>query len=497
MSRLRILSVVATVILCTFLTALDNTVVNVALPRMRAELALSESDVKWVATGYPLALASFLLLGGQLTDTRGRRWTLLTGLTVFTASSAGCALSATAAMLVCFRCLQGVGAALILPACLALMSHELPRHVRAAGFAATTATLASALALGPVISGVVTQHLGWEWLFVMNVPLGFAGLLVGALAVPVSPLPERGSRARSLAGLPSRVIALACVSLAAIVYCLIQGPSYGFTDPFVIISGIAAVTGALTLCCGKKFRRGPKLGELFRQRPFKGGLISQLLWGLGVSGVYFYTSQFLQNGLRLSPTEAGLTFTPVASALVLTAPFVTALARRWGDGRVSAAGLLLVALGLLLVAMGSVRGALVGLLPGLASVGVGSALAIPLTTRALESSPRHLSGVAAGLFSATREMSGVFGIALMGAVVTFVQRRTLSAGTSHDTAFLVAYQAGLCIAAALVGAGAPVAVWALRHPREPAREGCGLSKPSADEKVQARGGDAARPTVEP
>lgn len=483
MSRLRILSVVATVILATFLTALDNTVVNVALPQMRAELALSESSVKWVAAGYPLALASFLLLGGQLTDTRGRRWTLLTGLTVFTASSAGCALSATGAMLVCFRCLQGASAALILPACLALMSHELPVRVRTAGFGAATATLASALALGPVVSGVVTQHLGWEWLFVMNVPLGIASLVVGALAVPASPPPAAGSAARSLAGVPPRVIALACFSLAAIVYCLIQGPSYGFTDPLVIVSGIGAMTGVLTLRYAKKFRRGPALGELFRQRPFTGGLISQLLWGLGVSGVYFYTSQFLQNGLRLTPTEAGLTFTPVASALLLTAPFVTVLARRWGDGRVSAAGLLLVALGLLLVALGSARGALVGLLPGLASVGVGSALAIPLTTRALGSSPRHLSGVAAGLFSATREMSGVFGIAFVGAVVTFVRHRALSAGTSRDAAFLLAYRTGLCLAAALVAAAAPVAVWALRHPREPVREGRGLSKPSADERV--------------
>ncbi|WP_327315623.1 MFS transporter [Streptomyces sp. NBC_01235] len=476
MSRLRILSVVATVILSTFLTALDNTVVNVALPQMRTELALSEANLKWVATGYPLALASFLLLGGQLTDARGRRWTLLTGLTVFTASSACCALSTTGAMLVCFRCLQGAAAALILPACLALMTHDLPPRVRTAGFGATTATLASALALGPVISGVVTQHLGWEWLFLMNVPLGLASLLVGALAVPVSSLHETGTGAgtdagtRSLAGVSPRVIALACGSLAAIAYCLIQGPSYGFTDPPVVMSGIAAVTGVLVLCYGKEFSRSPDLAELFRQRPFTGGLISQLLWGLGVSGVYFYTSQFLQSGLRLSPTEAGLTFTPVASALFLTAPFVTALARRWGDGRVSAAGLLLVALGLLLVALGSLRGALAHLLPGLTSVGVGSALAIPLTTRALESSPRHLSGFAAGLFSATRELSGVFGVAFVGAVVTFVQHWSLSGGTSHSAAFLVAYQAGLCIAAALVGAAAPVALWSLRpaNPHEKA-----------------------------
>jgi hypothetical protein len=138
-------------------------------------------------------------------------------------------------------------------------------------------------------------------------------------------------------------------------------------------------------------------------------------------------------------------------------------------------GLLLVALGLLLVALGSVRGGLVDLLPGLVAVGGGSALALPLTTRALESSPGHLSGFAAGLFSATRELSGVFGIAFVGAIVTLVQRASASDGVPPGVppvdAFVSGYQAGLCIAAALAGAGAPVAVWALRR-HVCGREGC-------------------------
>ncbi|WP_458243854.1 MFS transporter [Streptomyces sp. MAI_2237] len=462
MGRLRVLSIVTAVVLSTFLTALDNTVVNLALPQMSTELGMTDTDVKWVATSYPLALASFLLFAGRLTDGKGRRWSLLTGVAVFTVSSACCALSTTGVVLACLRGVQGGGAAFILPASLALMSHDLPSRVRTAGFGATTAAMASALAFGPVISGVVTQHLGWEWLFVMNVPLGAASFVVAALALPRGPRPPRATH-DAAEGL-HRHIALACLSIASLVYCLIQAPSTGLGEPSVIVSGITAVSGAIVLVCKKRRKRSgsPAVGQLLRARPFAGGLITQLLWGLGVTGVYFYTSQFLQSALHLSPTEAGLTFTPVVSALFLTAPFVSVMAKRWGDGQVAATGLMSVAVGLLLIALGSLQGQLLGLMPGLAAVGAGSALALPLTTRALESSPLHLSGFAAGLFSATRELSGVLGIVLVGAVVTVRDYASVAQGATQGQAFLAGYQLGLCVAAALVATGAPVAVWALR-----------------------------------
>lgn len=462
MSRLRAASVVSTAVLSTFLTALDGSIVNVALPQMRHQLSLSETDLKWVATAYPLTLASLLLMAGQLTDTKGRRWALLTGVAAFTLASVCCALSTTGMMLVCCRALQGAGAAFILPSSLAVMATDVPRRARTAAFGATSATMASALAFGPVISGVVTQHLGWQWLFALNIPLGLAGFVIGAAVIP-GPAHHRGTRPGPAAVVPHHMITLACLSLAALAYFLIQGPSYGFTEPPVMLCGMAGATGLLTLYCIRRPGRSPALVTLLRRRAFAGGVITQLLWGLGVSGVYFYTSQFLQNSLRLSPTRAGLAFTPVVCALFVTAPFVGALARRWTDARVASSGLLLVAAGLLLVAAGSHRGHLLDLLPGLAAVGTGSALALPLTTQALGASPDHLSGFAAGLFSAARELSGVFGIVLVGAVVTFVEKSLATGHAPDGQAFTTGYQAGLCVAAVLVGAGAPVALWALRR----------------------------------
>ena len=464
MRRLRAVAIFMAVLIPSFMTALDNTVVNIALPQIRAELALTGTDLKWVAAAYPLTLASMLLLGGHLADTIGRRATLLLGVALFTVSSIGCSTATGGTTLIAFRGLQGLGSALILPSSLAVLSHDLPRRVRNAGFSAITATLASALACGPVISGVMTQHLGWSWLFAMNTPLGLMSLLVGSAAVPRSSRQSHVPR-NPLTTVSLRVVALACFSLAASAYCLIEGPENGFSSVPVTISGIIATISVVVLSCEVALGRSPALRLLFRQKPFTGGIITQMLWGLGVSGVYFFTSQFFQNSLGLSPTSAGLSFTPVALSLLVTAPFISRLARRWGNGPISATGLLLVGLGLLMVALGSSEDSLVHILPGLSAIGCGSALAVPLTTRALESSPNHLSGIAAGLFSAVREASGVFGIAFVGAVVTSVQQAKASAGANPADAFLSGYQAGLYVASALVAVGPPVALWALRrHP---------------------------------
>ncbi|WP_052441701.1 MFS transporter [Streptacidiphilus anmyonensis] len=479
---MRIAAILMAALVPTFMTSLDSTVVTMALPQIRAELALGGADLKWVAAVYPLTLASALLLGGHLADSVGRRATLLLGVALFTTASAGCSTATQAGTLIAFRGVQGAGAALVLPASLAVLAHDLPPRARNAGFSAATATMATALACGPVLSGVVTQHLGWAWLFAMNTPLGLTSLLVIALAVPRC---ARGSRTPQslLSTVSIRAVVLASLCLASVTYGLIEGPESGFTGFSFVICGVAAVVSAAGLGCELKLHRSIALGVLLRQRCFAGGIITQLLWGLGVTGVYFFTSQFLQNNLGLRPTSAGLAFTPVALSVLAVAPFTARVVRRFGGGRVCCTGLLLVALGLLLVALGSTSGSFVRILPGLSAVGFGSALAVPLTARALESPPRHLSGIAAGLFSAAREASGVFGIAFVGAIVTFVQHAAATAGSAPAGAFLCGYRAGLCVASALVAAGAPVAVWALRPPTDPR----GSDAPSL-----ARGGEDAR-----
>ncbi|MFI5877359.1 MFS transporter [Streptomyces sp. NPDC051445] len=464
MSRLRNIGILVAVILPSFMTALDSTVVNVALPQIQRELGLDEPGLKWVAAIYPLTHASSLLFGGHLTDRKGRRLTLTVGVVIFTLSSVLCSASDQAGALIAGRGLQGAGAALISPASLAVLSHDLPPRSRSGGIAALTVALASALASGPVLSGLITEHLGWNWLFTINIPVGVVCLIFCVAYVP-SRVSSPESRVADVPTTPLRMVAFFCLPLGGLSYCLIEAPRDGFSAPHVAIVGALSLLSVLSLpvlAMKPSSRQRSTVRVLFRQRAFTGGIISQLLWGLGVSGVYFFTTLFMQDVLRLSPTSAGLMFTPVALTLLMTAPFVTYLARRWGDGRVSAAGLFLVSVGLLLVAQGSGRHDALALIPGLAAIGVGSALAVPLTTRALESSPAGLSGIAAGLFSATREASGVFGIAVVGLIVTSVQRSVSSTNADSEHAFLMGYQTGLCTAAALVATGVPIALWALR-----------------------------------
>ncbi|MEU1457293.1 MFS transporter [Streptomyces avermitilis] len=466
MSRLRGLSVLVAIILPSFMTALDNTVVNVAFPQIQEELALSDSGLKWVATVYPLTFSGFLLLGGRCADSRGRRPTLLLGIALFTVSSLLCSVSTSGPALIVCRGLQGVGAALIMPASLAVLSHDLLPRARNAGVSALTAALATALACGPVISGLITEHLGWNWLFAINVPLGVLSLLVTVAAIPRSSAYD-GTAPRQIprSTLPLHTVTLACLFFGGFAYCLIEGPRYGFTAVKIVVPGIMSLICVIAVVVTASTNRHTPLVDLLRRRAFTGGIVTQLLWGLGVTGVFFFTSQFLQNVLDFSPTAAGLTFTPVASALLVTAVLVPRMVRRWGDGRVSAVGLLLVSVGLLLVARGSAAGGFADLLPGLAGIGIGSAMAVPLTTRALESAPDHASGIAAGLFSATREASGVLGIAVVGVIVTYRRHSAAVAGAAADGAFLAGYQAGLYTAAALVAIGAPVAWCTLHSPR--------------------------------
>jgi EmrB/QacA subfamily drug resistance transporter len=468
MSRLRGLGVLVAAILPSFMTALDNTIVNVALPQIQDELALGEPGLKWVAAMYPLAFAGFLLPGGRYADSRGRRPALPSGIALFTVSSLLCGVSTSGPALIACRGLQGVGAALITPASLAVLSHDLLPRARNAGIGALTAALATALACGPAISGLITEQVGWNWLFAINVPLGVLSLLVTVAAVPrSSPCDSAGADPDAHVTFPLPAVLPACLFFGGFAYCLIEGPRFGFTALRIVLPGTVSLICGIAVVVTVASNRNAPLAELLRRRAFAGGILTQLLWGLGVTGVFFYTSQFLQKVLGFSPTSAGLTLTPVASALLLTTVLVPKMVRRWGDGRVSAVGLFLVALGLLLVARAGADWGFADLLPGLAAIGIGSALAVPLTTRALESAPAQLSGVAAGLFSATREASGVLGIAVVGLVVTSWQRSAASTGAAADAAFLTGYRAGLCTAAALVAIGAPVAWRTLRSPKAP------------------------------
>jgi EmrB/QacA subfamily drug resistance transporter len=432
-----------------FLTTIDNTIVNVALPSIQRDLHMSLPALQWVVVSYLLTFSALLLTGGRLADRYGRRRILLTGLAVFTAASIPAGTATNAAMLLTARALQGAGAALVLPAGLAIVAVGRTPRERDAGAAVWMAALAAALATGPLAGGWLTQHLGWNWIFLVNVPVGLAGLLLGWLAIDESGRlrDERVDAAGLLSG---------TVMLGAAAFALIEGPGLGWGSPAV--AGAAVLAGAAGICFGWAEHRAPDPMvdvALVAERALRGGIAASILWGAGVNGVFFFTSLFLQRAAGFSATRTGLVFVPIAVLVVLVTPLTPGLVERFGAARTSAAGLILVAAGLAAVALTRDQVTMLRLLPGVAAIGIGSALSVPLTSSVLAAVPPARTGVASSLLGVAREASGLVGISVIGLIV--------SAGHPVPTrgrlggAFVSGYGTGLLAAAGLVLVAALIA----------------------------------------
>ncbi|MFI6796010.1 MFS transporter [Streptosporangium canum] len=430
--------------LAGFVTTLDNTVVTVALPTLQAELGASLAALEWVVTGYVLTFAGFMLAGGRLADVYGRRRVLVAGLAVFTAASLAAGLATSAGVLVAARLVQGCGAALILPAMLAVVSVGNDNRQRSAGVAVWMASGAGALALGPVVGGYLTQHFHWSWVFLLNVPLGVLVIVLAAVAVPES-------RDESAARVDVPGVATSVVVLSAGTFALTFGAELGWTSPVIVVAAAVTVVAAAVFVAAERFGADPMVDlALFRARAFTGGVIAQVLWGLGVNGVFFFTALFLQGVLGFSPTMSGLAFVPLALLVVAVTPLVPYIERRLGAGRTVALGLLLVAGGMAAVGFLRSGDGWADLLPAVCVIGVGSALTMPLGSAVLGAVPESRAGVAGGVFSVAREMSGLFGIAVVGVIV------------SSSASFTAGYATGLLTAAALVVVGAAVSLVTLR-----------------------------------
>jgi EmrB/QacA subfamily drug resistance transporter len=477
--RGRLCALLAMLALAGFITTLDNTVINVALPTVQRELGLDVSDLEWVASSYVLSFGALLLVGGRLTDLLGRRPVLAVGLVVFTVASAAAAFADSGGTLIAARTVQGTGAALVIPASLAVVAGDLPARRRAAAIGLWTAALAIALAMGPVVGGAVTERWGWSWVFLLNVPFGVLALLL----VPAVPAPRDRIRRGLLPLLDLPGALLSSAALVLLTYGLVKGGEGSFADsPVPLCLALSAVAGAAFLAVeARTFLPLVDLG-LLRGRALSGGAAAQVLWGIGVNGVFFFTALYLQRILGFSPTKAGLAFLPLALALLVVTPVAERAARAVGAHRSICAGLVLVAAGLLYVSGAGADAGYWSLQPGLLVIGAGSALTTPLTVRSVDGVPATRTGMASGLVSAAREISGVFGVVLVGVVLTRRERALLREGTDPATAFLDGYDTGLRLAAGCVLLGALVTLVTLRRPgrhRRPVAPGAAARTPRA------------------
>ena len=446
------------VALATFMTYLDNNIVNVAIPDIQQELGLSTAGIEWVVSGYILTFAGLLLAGWRLADAFGRRRLFMIGLTVFTLSSLFAGFAGGAATLIAARALQGVGAALVTPTTLAIISATFtnPRE-RNAAVGVWGGVGALALAVGPVVGGLLTQYVSWEWIFWINVPIGIATLMLGAWSIQES----REDEARRL-DLPG--VALSTVSLFALTWALIEGHDRGWTSAGILGAfGLAAASALAFVVVEGRVAQPMVDVRLFRRREFTGGIVALMLWAFGLFGIYFFTSLYLQGVLGFSPTKAGAAFVPMALLMAGSAIVSDRVAARFGAYRSTGFGMLAMGLGIGSTALLGTDATFLSLMPSFAIIGIGGGMTIPLTATVLGVMPTSQAGVASAVFNASREVAGLLGITVIGAVLTSRQGAALAAGHSPADAYLTGFHTGLYLAATLVVAGGAAAFLALRR----------------------------------
>lgn len=458
-----------------FMAALDNLVVTTALPSIRGDLGGGLEELEWTVNAYTLTFAVLLMLGAALGDRFGRRRLFMAGLAVFTAASAAAALSPGIGELIAFRAVQGAGAAVMMPLTLTLIGEAVPAERRGAALGAFGAVTGVAVAGGPLIGGSLTEHVSWQWIFWLNVPIGLALLPLARLRLTESYAPK--------APLDIRGTALVSAGLFGIVYALVNAPGHGWTSP-VVLTGLIAGAAVLALFVRHGLRaENPILPmRLFRGRAFLGINAASLLMFLGMFGSIFLLSQFLQNGLGHSPTEAGLRMLPWTGMPILVAPLAGHLSDRFGGRPVVVTGLVLQAVGLSLFALTLDPGvSYTALLPALITGGVGMAMYFaPAAGLVLSSVRPGEQGIASGANSAMREVGGALGVAVLAAVFAarggYGSPRLFADGT---------------VPALWIGAGA-VALGALAALLIPGRRGAAPVDRSAAEKEGEEPGRESR-----
>ncbi|MCX0245447.1 MFS transporter [Streptomyces drozdowiczii] len=394
-----------------FMAALDNLVVTTALPSIRESLGGEMEELEWTVNAYTLTFAVLLMFGAALGDRFGRRRLFLTGLTVFTGASAAAALSPGINELIAFRAVQGVGAAIMMPLTLTLLTAAVEPARRGAALGIFSAATGLAVASGPLIGGSLTEHISWQWIFWLNVPIGLLLLPLARFRLAESYAP--GARL----DVPGTL--LVSGGLFGIVYGLVNANADGWTSPTVLTSLIAgiALIGAF-IRHGFRGRKPMLPMRLFRDRGFFGINIASMLMYLGMFGAIFLLSQYLQGVLGYSPTEAGLRMLPWTGMPMLVAPIAGMLSDRFGGRPVVVTGLALQAVGLALFALIIAPDAsYASQLPALIIGGIGMALYFaPAASLVMSSVRPGDQGIASGSNNALREVGGALGVAVLTTV---------------------------------------------------------------------------------
>ena len=441
-------------LLVQFLDFLDVSIVNVALPSIKHELGFSEQNLQWVVSGYVLTYGGFLLLGGRAADLVGRRRVLLAGLILFALTSLIGGAAHSDGVLIAARLAQGIGAAMMSPAALSILTTTFTNaRDRNIALGAWAAVPGLAGASGVVLSGALTQGPGWRWIFYLNV-LVAALAAFGVLTLVTRERPERAQRGFDLAG-----AVLVTAGMLLLLYALIEAPDVGWGTTRTIGELAAALLILVAFAAHELRARNPLVPfSIFHIKGLAAANLTQLITFGGLYSMFFFLSLYMQNVLGYSPIQTGLAYLPLTVGFMIAAGIATPLLPRIGTKPVIIAGALTAAGGLYYLSYAPVHGTfLSNLLPGIAVVAIGAGCVFTgVTTAATEGVPSDEAGIASGLLNASMQFGGALGLAVLSAAATDRTDGVLQTGGNLQLALTDGFQrafligAGLLLVAALI-----------------------------------------------
>jgi len=422
--------VLAATILGSSMAFIDGTVVNVALPALQNAFHASVADVQWVVESYALLLAALLLVGGSLGDLFGRRKVYVLGVAVIAVASACCGLAQTIEMLIWARSIQGLGAALLMPGSLALITASFPEETRGQAIGTWSGFSAITAAIGPVIGGWLIEYSTWRWVFFLNLPLAVAVILLSA-RVPES----RNEKASHHLDWPGAL--LATLGLGGVTYALIEWPSRArHGGHFIAVTAVLGVVALLGFVAVEYWSRAPMVSlSLFRSRNFAGANLLTLFLYASLGGLMFFFPMDLIQIQHYTATEAGAAFLPFIAIMFSLSRWAGALVARYGSRLPLTVGPLVAACGIALFAVVPQNGNYwTAFFPAVVVMGLGMTISVaPLTTTVMNAVPDFESGLASGVNNAVSRLASLLAVAAFGAVLVTVFNHSLDQHLSHLT----------------------------------------------------------------
>jgi EmrB/QacA subfamily drug resistance transporter len=401
-----------------FMLMLDNTVVNVALPSIQRSLHADLSSLEWTVNAYTLSLAVLLVTGGRIGDIFGRRRIFLIGVALFALSSAAIGFSPNDTALIVGRAIQGIGAALMMPATLSIVTNAFPPHERGKALGTWAGVSALALAIGPVVGGFLTEQVSWRAIFFLNLPVAAGAIAVTLFAAHES-RDETVGRSIDIPG-----IAALTGGLTALVLALIEGNGWGWGSPRIVALLVVAVIGLAAFVPIELRSKNPMVDfSYFRSRSFLGANLVAFIVSFAMLAMFFFIALYMQNILHYSPLEAGVRFLPSTLVLIFMGPISGRLTDRIGPVPLLVGGLTCTSGALFWQSHLTIHTGYSLLLPAFVLMGFGMGLTMsPMTTAAMNAVDRTKAGVASGVLSMSRMVGGTFGVAVLGALVAVIGR---------------------------------------------------------------------------